>query len=48
MWTHYSLWQFFGAAICVLGLLLVLLSDGGLSGGGAASCNLEGCYNFKR
>ncbi|ONK71265.1 uncharacterized protein A4U43_C04F6660 [Asparagus officinalis] len=32
--THYSLWQFFGAAICVIGLALVLLSDSRASQGG--------------
>ncbi|KAG8376694.1 hypothetical protein BUALT_Bualt09G0090500 [Buddleja alternifolia] len=34
--TKYSLWQFFGAAICVAGLGLVLLSDAGVSGGGGS------------
>ncbi|XP_064969208.1 uncharacterized protein LOC135615089 isoform X3 [Musa acuminata AAA Group] len=32
--TKYSPWQFLGAAVCVLGLGLVLLSDAGVSGGG--------------
>ncbi|XAR64661.1 hypothetical protein NMG60_11008425 [Bertholletia excelsa] len=32
--TRYSLWQFLGAATCVLGLGLVLLSDAGVGGGG--------------
>ncbi|EXB88733.1 hypothetical protein L484_015423 [Morus notabilis] len=32
--TRYSLWQLFGAAICVAGLGLVLLSDAGVGGGG--------------
>lgn len=32
--TRYSLWQFLGAALCVLGLGLVLLSDAGVGGGG--------------
>ncbi|XP_023756303.1 uncharacterized protein LOC111904820 isoform X2 [Lactuca sativa] len=30
--TKYSLWQFFGAALCVSGLFLVLLSDSGVGG----------------
>ncbi|KAM7526073.1 hypothetical protein LguiA_015975 [Lonicera macranthoides] len=34
--TRYSLWQFFGAAICVVGLGLVLLSDAGVGGGGGS------------
>ncbi|XP_052172354.1 uncharacterized protein LOC127788270 [Diospyros lotus] len=34
--TRYSLWQLFGAAVCVLGLGLVLLSDAGVSGGGGS------------
>lgn len=34
--TRYSLWQLFGAALCVLGLGLVLLSDSGVSGGGGS------------
>ncbi|KAL5743186.1 hypothetical protein ACOSP7_029918 [Xanthoceras sorbifolium] len=34
--TRYSLWQLFGAAICVLGLGLVLLSDAGVGGGGGS------------
>lgn len=36
--TRYSLWQLFGAAVCVLGLGLVLLSDAGVSGGGDLFC----------
>ena len=32
--TKYSLWQFFGAALCVSGLCLVLLSDSGVGGSG--------------
>lgn len=32
--TRYSIWQFFGAALCILGLVLVLLSDAGVGGGG--------------
>ncbi|KAL8039702.1 hypothetical protein ABFX02_10G053200 [Erythranthe guttata] len=35
--TKYSLWQFFGAAVCVLGLGLVLLSDSGVGGGGGSN-----------
>ncbi|GMH30149.1 hypothetical protein Nepgr_031992 [Nepenthes gracilis] len=31
--TRYSLWQYFGAAICILGLGLVFLSDAGVGGG---------------
>ncbi|KAI3471832.1 hypothetical protein Pfo_028485 [Paulownia fortunei] len=34
--TKYSPWQFFGAAICVAGLGLVLLSDAGVGGGGGS------------
>ncbi|XP_021289465.1 solute carrier family 35 member F1-like isoform X1 [Herrania umbratica] len=34
--TRYSLWQLFGAALCVLGLGLVLLSDAGVGGGGGS------------
>ncbi|KAK3226808.1 hypothetical protein Dsin_006670 [Dipteronia sinensis] len=34
--TRYSLWQLFGAAVCVLGLGLVLLSDAGIGGGGGS------------
>ncbi|XP_072980510.1 uncharacterized protein [Typha angustifolia] len=34
--TKYSLWQFLGAGICVVGLGLVLLSDAGVSGGGGS------------
>ncbi|XWS16738.1 hypothetical protein CRYUN_Cryun33cG0004500 [Craigia yunnanensis] len=34
--TRYSLWQLLGAALCVLGLGLVLLSDDGVGGGGSS------------
>ncbi|KAL9675255.1 hypothetical protein QQ045_003456 [Rhodiola kirilowii] len=34
--TRYTLWQMFGAAICILGLGLVLLSDAGVAGGGGS------------
>ncbi|KAB1221302.1 Solute carrier family 35 member F2 [Morella rubra] len=34
--TRYSLWQLFGAAICVVGLGLVLISDAGVGGGGGS------------
>nr|GMC79555.1 solute carrier family 35 member F1-like isoform X1 [Ipomoea batatas] len=34
--TRYSLWQFFGAAVCVAGLGLILLSDAGVGGGGGS------------
>ncbi|EEF33628.1 solute carrier family 35 member F1 [Ricinus communis] len=34
--TRYSIWQLFGAALCVLGLGLVLLSDAGVGGGGGS------------
>ncbi|XP_021655810.2 uncharacterized protein LOC110646620 isoform X2 [Hevea brasiliensis] len=34
--TRYSIWQLFGAAICVLGLGLVLLSDAGVGGEGGS------------
>ncbi|XP_048127003.1 solute carrier family 35 member F2-like isoform X1 [Rhodamnia argentea] len=34
--TRYSLLQLFGAALCVLGLGLVLLSDAGVGGGGGS------------
>ncbi|KAL9428055.1 hypothetical protein AB3S75_030111 [Citrus x aurantiifolia] len=34
--TRYSLWQLLGAALCVLGLGLVLLSDAGGDGGGGS------------
>ncbi|XP_024987769.1 solute carrier family 35 member F1-like isoform X2 [Cynara cardunculus var. scolymus] len=40
--TKYSLWQFFGAALCVTGLCLVLLSDSGV-GGGASNVGEEFC-----
>ncbi|KAA8518595.1 hypothetical protein F0562_016069 [Nyssa sinensis] len=36
MGTRYSLWQFLGAALCVVGLGLVLLSDAGVGGGGGS------------
>ncbi|KVI07900.1 Protein of unknown function DUF914, eukaryotic [Cynara cardunculus var. scolymus] len=35
--TKYSIWQFFGAALCVTGLCLVLLSDSGVGGGGGSN-----------
>ncbi|XP_024966087.1 solute carrier family 35 member F1-like [Cynara cardunculus var. scolymus] len=35
--TKYSLWQFLGAALCVTGLCLVLLSDSGVGGGGGSN-----------
>uniref|UniRef100_A0A2N9E1F5 EamA domain-containing protein n=1 Tax=Fagus sylvatica TaxID=28930 RepID=A0A2N9E1F5_FAGSY len=31
--TRYSLWQLFGAALCIVGLGLVFLSDAGVGGG---------------
>ncbi|XP_031382156.1 solute carrier family 35 member F1-like isoform X2 [Punica granatum] len=34
--THYSIWQLIGAAISVLGLGLVMLSDAGAAGGGGS------------
>ncbi|KAI4370184.1 hypothetical protein MLD38_018558 [Melastoma candidum] len=34
--TKYSLWQLIGAATCILGLGLVLLSDAGVGGGGGS------------
>lgn len=34
--TRYSIWQLFGAVICVVGLGLVLLSDAGVGGGGSS------------
>ncbi|KAJ0088888.1 hypothetical protein Patl1_32472 [Pistacia atlantica] len=34
--TRYSIWQLFGAVLCVLGLGLVLLSDAGVGGGGGS------------
>ncbi|TXG58292.1 hypothetical protein EZV62_016121 [Acer yangbiense] len=34
--TRYSLWQLFGAALSVLGLGLVMLSDAGIGGGGGS------------
>lgn len=34
--TKYSPWQFAGAAICVGGLGLVLVSDAGVGGGGGS------------
>ncbi|KAK9732669.1 hypothetical protein RND81_04G014100 [Saponaria officinalis] len=30
--SRYSIWQYFGVAICILGLALALLSDAGLGG----------------
>ncbi|KAL6988393.1 hypothetical protein U1Q18_014143 [Sarracenia purpurea var. burkii] len=35
--TRYSPWQFFGAALCVVGLGLVLISDAGVGGGGGSN-----------
>ncbi|XP_024987583.1 solute carrier family 35 member F2-like [Cynara cardunculus var. scolymus] len=35
--TKYSLWQFLGAALCVTGLCLVLLSDSEVGGGGGSN-----------
>ncbi|XP_076928699.1 uncharacterized protein LOC143592740 [Bidens hawaiensis] len=35
--TKYSFWQFVGAALCVSGLCLVLLSDSGVGGGGGSN-----------
>ena len=32
--TRYSVWQLFGASLCVLGLGLMLLSDAEMAGGG--------------
>ncbi|KAM7264728.1 hypothetical protein ACFE04_002411 [Oxalis oulophora] len=34
--SRYSLWQYFGAVICVVGLGLVLLSDAGVGGSGGS------------
>ncbi|KAL3536130.1 hypothetical protein ACH5RR_004591 [Cinchona calisaya] len=34
--TRYTPWQFFGAAICVSGLVVVLLSDSGVGDGGGS------------
>ncbi|CDP15397.1 unnamed protein product [Coffea canephora] len=34
--TRYSPWQFFGAAVCVSGLVVVLLSDAAVGGGGGS------------
>lgn len=34
--TRYTLWQLLGAALCVLGLGFVLLSDAGVAGGGGS------------
>ena len=42
--TRYSLWQFLGAAICVGGLALVLLSDAGVADGGSGSNPLLGDF----
>ncbi|CAA0816386.1 Eukaryotic protein of unknown function (DUF914, partial [Striga hermonthica] len=36
--TKYSAWQFFGAAVCLTGLCLVLLSYARSSGGGGGVC----------
>ncbi|KAJ8431614.1 hypothetical protein Cgig2_001091 [Carnegiea gigantea] len=35
--TRYSIWQYVGAATCIIGLCLVLLSDSGVSGGGGSN-----------
>lgn len=35
--TRYSLWQFLGSAVCVIGLALVLLSDSGVAGAGGVA-----------
>ncbi|KAJ4747656.1 solute carrier family 35 protein (DUF914) [Rhynchospora pubera] len=40
--TRYSVWQFISAGICVVGLVLVLFSDAGVSGGGGNSRPLLG------
>ncbi|XP_078181851.1 uncharacterized protein LOC144575539 isoform X2 [Carex rostrata] len=40
--TRYSVWQFIGAGICVVGLVLVLFSDAGVSSGGGGSRPLLG------
>ncbi|KAL3628320.1 hypothetical protein CASFOL_027366 [Castilleja foliolosa] len=37
--TRYSRWQFFGAAVCLAGLGLVLLSDARVGGGGGGGSN---------
>ena len=34
--TRYSLWQFGGAVLCIVGLCLVLISDAGVGGGGGS------------
>ncbi|KAK9756273.1 hypothetical protein RND81_01G085900 [Saponaria officinalis] len=34
--SRYSIWQYFGVAICILGLALALLSDAGLGGEGGS------------
>jgi len=39
--TRYSLWQLLGAALSVLGLGFVMLSDAGVGGGGGASTFLK-------
>ena len=46
--TRYSLWQLFGAAICIIGLGLVFLSDAGVGGGGdiLSSIFYNLCYHF--
>ncbi|KAF3332075.1 solute carrier family 35 member F1-like protein [Carex littledalei] len=40
--TRYSVWQIIAAGICVVGLVLVLFSDAGVSGGGGGSRPLLG------
>ncbi|GFP97070.1 uncharacterized solute carrier family 35 member c320.08 [Phtheirospermum japonicum] len=42
--TRYSRWQFFGTAVCVAGLGLVLLSDARVGGGGGGSNPLLGDF----
>lgn len=42
---HYSSWQYLGSAICVIGLVLVLLSDTGASSGGKGFVSLRVSYN---
>ncbi|XP_071723140.1 uncharacterized protein [Rutidosis leptorrhynchoides] len=34
--SRYSLWQYFGAVVCIGGLALVLVSDAGVGGGGGS------------
>lgn len=37
--TRYSMWQLIGAALSILGLGLVMLSDAGVAGGGDLSAS---------